>query len=387
MNRGRVSSMLGVAWLALLPTWAGEKAQTSGAVRTEEVSAGRPPSEAERVGTMNKLLRNRQFDVLRSGNSLGGAIDVSLPTPSVSVPNLDPKAQQRLLEEYDRKKNWLAEPGAVKPREVNKTDQMESGKSAKEDDVPNFSRERGRSRRSRNDSGPKADFEDGSETAAKKTSKASKLDTEETRSDARPSRNESDELVRRDGLSKDSDRSKSIAEILAPEADHRTWFSGNKTETSGGTFSFNSPAMRSGSAAEGFSGTTGPGTVSGFANPATSTSSSNPLINPVAPPTGISGMDGDPGRRFDPTVAPSSPFGSPDAGFFGKSGASSSSASDGGFGAFGSGGAGGGAGRGLEGSVRSLFTAPSSDVGSAIRSAPSFTPRPAVLSFPQSGPF
>jgi tRNA pseudouridine38-40 synthase len=46
----------------LLPTWAGEKAQTSGAVRTEEVSAGRPPSEAERVGTMNKLLRNQQKD-------------------------------------------------------------------------------------------------------------------------------------------------------------------------------------------------------------------------------------------------------------------------------------------------------------------------------------
>jgi len=161
--------MLGVAWLALLPTWAGEKAQTSGAVRTEEVSAGRPPSEAERVGTMNKLLRNRRFDVLRSGNSLGGAIDVSLPTPSVSVPNLDPKAQQRLLEEYDRKKNWLAEPGAVKPREVNKADQMESGKSAKEDDVPNFSRERGRSRRSRNDSGQKTDFEDGADNTAKKT--------------------------------------------------------------------------------------------------------------------------------------------------------------------------------------------------------------------------
>ena len=390
MNRGRVSSMLGVAWLALLPTWAGEKAQTSGAVRTEEVSAGRPPSEAERVGTMNKLLRNRQFDVLRSGNSLGGAIDVSLPIPSVSVPNIDPKAQQRLLEEYDRKKNWLAEPGAVKPREVNKADQMDSGKSAKEDDVPNFSRERGRSRRSRNDSGPKADFEDGSETTAKKPAKASKLDADDTRSEGRSEgrseRNSSEEWARRDGQSKDSARSRSISEILAPEADHRTWFSGNKTESSGGTFSFNSPGMRSGSAAEGFAGTTGPGTGSGFANPSANPSS-NPLINPVAPPSGISGVDGDPGRRFDPTVAPSSPFSSPDAGFFGKSGASSSSASDGGFGAFGSGSAGGGAGRGLEGSVRSLFTAPSSDFGSQIRSTPSFTPRPAVLSFPQSGPF
>jgi hypothetical protein len=53
----------------------------------------------------------------------------------------------------------------------------------------------------------------------------------------------------------------------------------------------------------------------------------------------------------------------------------------------GGGSAAGGAGRGLEGSVRSLFTAPSSDFGSQIRSSPSFTPRPAVLSFPQSGPF
>lgn len=94
---------------------------------------------------MNKLLRNRQFDVFRAGNSLGGAIDVSLPTPSTGIPSLDPKAQQRLLEEYDRKKNWLAEPGSVKPREVDKSDRIESGKRAEADEIPNFSRERGRS--------------------------------------------------------------------------------------------------------------------------------------------------------------------------------------------------------------------------------------------------
>lgn len=391
MKRGRIPGMLGVAWLALLPTWAGEKAQTSGAVRPEEVSAGRPPSEAERVGTMNKLLRNRQFDVLRSGNSLGGAIDVSLPAPSVGVPHLDPKAQQRLLEEYDRKKNWLAEPGAVKPREVNKVDPIESGKTTKEDEIPNFSRERGRSRRSRNDSGQKADFEEGTEIQAKKTGKTPKLDAEdarsEVRSEGRSSRNASEEWARRDGQSKDPARSRSISEILSPEADHRTWFSGNKAESSGGTFSFNTPGMRSGPATDGLTGTTGPGAGLGFVSPAPANPSSNPLINPVVPPGGISGADGDPGRRFDPTVAPGSPFSSPDAGFFGKSGASSSSpsASDGVFGAFGSGS--GGAGRGLEGSVRSLFTAPSSDFGSQIRSTPSFTPRPAVLSFPQSGPF
>jgi hypothetical protein len=41
----------------------------------------------------------------------------------------------------------------------------------------------------------------------------------------------------------------------------------------------------------------------------------------------------------------------------------------------------------LDGSVRSLFTAPSADSGSLNRSSPSFAPRPAVLSFPRSGPF
>jgi hypothetical protein len=78
--------MLGVVGLAVLPILAGDKAQTSGALRPEEGAGYRPQSEAERVGTMNKLLRNRQFDVFRAGNSLGGAIDVSLPTPSTAIP-------------------------------------------------------------------------------------------------------------------------------------------------------------------------------------------------------------------------------------------------------------------------------------------------------------
>ena len=98
MKRVRTPIRLGVVaglvlWPSLVsPAWAGDKAQTSGAIRTDEVPGSRLQSEAERVGTMNKLLRNRQFDVFRAGNSLGGAIDVSLPAPSKPIPNLDPKA-------------------------------------------------------------------------------------------------------------------------------------------------------------------------------------------------------------------------------------------------------------------------------------------------------
>jgi len=81
--------MLVVAGLALLPALGGDKAQTSGALRTDEISGSRLQSEAERVGAMNKLLRNRQFDVFRAGNSLGGAIDVPLPNPSAAtIPSL-----------------------------------------------------------------------------------------------------------------------------------------------------------------------------------------------------------------------------------------------------------------------------------------------------------
>lgn len=386
MNRGRVSSMLGFAWLACLPlatAVAGDKAQTSGALRPDEASGSRLQSEAERVGTMNKLLRNRQFDVFRAGNSLGGAIDVSLPTPSTPIPNLDPKAQQRLIDEYDRKKNWLAEPGAVRPREIDKVDEAGSGKRAGDDDIPNFSRERGRSRRSRDDTAQDSDFENGRSDASTPSRKTSRLASDEGRPEGRSVRNPVTSPERRDASSRESAPDRSIAEILAPEADHRTWFTPNKTDASGGTFSFKGPASQSasggaGSGFEGFSAPAGPAAGSGLANAA----SANPLVNPVAPP---SGFDGDPGRRFDPTVAPGSAFSTPDAGFFPKSGLGTSpSASDGGFGAFGN----GGAGRGLDNSVRSLFSAPaSSEASSALRSAPSFTPRPAVLSFPQRGPF
>ena len=377
--------MLGVVGLAVLPILAGDKAQTSGALRPEEGAGYRLQSEAERVGTMNKLLRNRQFDVFRAGNSLGGVIDVSLPTPSTAIPNLDPKAQQRLMDEYDRKKNWLAEPGSVKPREVEKSDQIESGKQAETDEVPNFSRERGRSRRSRNDASQKTDFEDGGSDEPSKPRKASKLADDADRSVGSSVRNANSESLRRDGTLTDSAPSRSISDILSPEADHRTWFSGSKSDSaSGGTFSFNSPSARSGagfggSGADGFAGSTGPGTGtgSGFSNPA----AANPLGNPVAPAGGI---DGDPGRRFDPTVAPGSPISTPDAGIYSKSGGGASpSASDGGCGSFGN----AGGARSFENSARSLFTAPASDASSALRSVPSFTPRPAVLSFPQRGPF
>lgn len=394
MKQGRSSIPWGVvAGLALLPAanptlFAGDKAQTSGAVRSEVAPGSRLQSEAERVGTMNKLLRNRQFDVFRSGNSLGGAIDVSLPAPSKAIPNLDPKAQQRLLDEYDRKKNWLAEPGSVTPREIDKADEIESGKPSRDDDdIPNFSRERGRSRRSRDEAAQRGDFEDDEGQAKPRNRKDSKLSAEESRQERRQAERSAQQVARQlDSNGTDAGRSKPVSEVLAADADHRNWFKAPAASDAAGTFGFSSSASRTEQRFEGFSGT------------AASSSSSRSGINPAAPTasellgTPASGLDADPGRRFDPTVSPGSAFSAasaPDAGLFPKTGGgafsavpAASSSSAGAFGGFGSGGSGG-----LEGSVRSLFNTPSGGASPAIRSSSGFTPRPAVLSFPQNGPF
>ena len=394
MKQGRSSIPWGVvAGLALLPAavptlLGGDKAQTSGAVRSEAAPGSRLQSEAERVGTMNKLLRNRQFDVFRSGNSLGGAIDVSLPAPSKPIPNLDPKAQQRLLDEYDRKKNWLAEPGSVTPREIDKADEIESGNPTRDDDeIPNFSRERGRSRRSRDEAAQRSDFEDDEGQAKPRNRKDSRLSAEESRSDRRTADRATQQAARQlDPNSTDAGRSKPISEVLAADADHRNWFKAPAASDTAGTFGFASSASRPEQRFEGFSGT------------AASSSSSRSGANPAAPTasellgTSASGLDADPGRRFDPTVAPGSAFSAAstaDAGLFPKTGGgafsaapAASSSSSGAFGGFGGAGS-----RGLEGSVRSLFNSSSGDSSPAIRSSSSFTPRPAVLSFPQNGPF
>ena len=386
-----------VAGLALgpglvAPAWGGDKAQTSGAVRSDEVPGSRLQSEAERVGTMNKLLRNRQFDVFRAGNSLGGAIDVSLPAPTTPIPTLDPKAQQRLMDEYDRKKNWLVEPGSVKPREVEKADEIDEVPSTGDDDIPNFSRERGRSRRSRSESAQRSDFEEAEpEGKPKNGRKESRLAADDGRSDTRSARRDSQDQGRRiDPAVSDAGRNRAISEILAPDADHKNWFRASPSGESSGTFSFNAAPSRSGTG-------TGSG-FEGFSSSASSSAAARAGIDPL--PTGSTdltaapsgGFDGDPGRRFDPTVAPGSAFPTAstpsDSGLFPKSGGGpGSTSSDSGFGAFGAGGGSGGIGRGLDGSVRSLFTAPSADSGSLNRSSPSFAPRPAVLSFPRSGPF
>jgi hypothetical protein len=385
MKRGRVTGALGVAWLACLPlvvAMAGDKAQTSGALRPDEVSGARLQSEAERVGTMNKLLRNRQFDVFRAGNSLGGAIDVSLPTPSTPIPNLDPKAQQRLIEEYDRKKNWLAEPGAIRPREVDTVDTDRRSKQSGDENIPNFSRERGRSRRSRDDSAQNSDFDDNRSGEAVSSRRVSRLSSDDVRNDGRSPRTERDSNSR-DLAGIEAVSTRSISEILAPEADHRTWFRANPTYSSGsgteGTFSFKGTASGvAGGGPDGFAGPPGSPSGATLGNAA----SISPLVDPVGPPPGF---DGDPGRRFDPTVAPGSAFSAPDSGGFPRSAFGPAAANPGGGGgSFG----GGSAGRGFEGSVKSFFSAPAgSDAASAIRSSPSFTPRPAVLSFPQQGPF
>lgn len=394
-----------VAGLALLPApvptaLGGEKAQTSGAIRSEELPGSRLQSEAERVGTMNKLLRNRQFDVFRSGNSLGGAIDVSLPAPTTPIPNLDPKARQRMIEEYDRKKNWLAEPGSVKPREIEKAEEIESGgRQASEDDIPNFSRERGRSRRSRDEAAQRNDFEEGDAAGKPKGRKESRMSSDDARSDRRvaaraaqqavqPAAQKAGREIDRGGT--DAGRSKTVSEVLAADTDHKNWFKAPAATDAAGTFGFAASATRPGQGFEGFSGTATSAARS-TGNPAISGApSASELLG-----TSASGLDADPGRRFDPTVAPGSAFSTastPEGGLFPKAGGgafsvapSSAPSSDGGFGAFGGGT--GGAARGLEGAARSLFSAPSGDASSAIRSSPSFTPRPAVLSFPRNGPF
>ncbi|MEY4692455.1 MAG: hypothetical protein RIT19_2780 [Verrucomicrobiota bacterium] len=380
-----------VAGLALgpglvAPAWGGDKAQTSGAVRTDEIPGSRLQSEAERVGTMNKLLRNRQFDVFRAGNSLGGAIDVSLPVPNSPIPNLDPKAQQRLMDEYDRKKNWLVEPGSVKPREVEKADEIDEVPSTGDDDIPNFSRERGRSRRTRSESAQRSDFEDSAEEGRSKTRKDSKLADDDSRAESRTARRTPSESARRsESQGSEGTQTKAISEILAPNADHRNWFKAAPSGESAGTFTFNNGSpSRAGSGFEGFNGASASGARAGAGSGQAAAGTPDLLATPTT------GFDGDPGRRFDPTVAPGSAFSTSagsDPGFFPKSGGGTSAGggAETGFGAFG--GAGAGASRGLEGSVRSLFSAPSSDAGSAIRSSPAFNPRPAVLSFPRSGPF
>ena len=123
-----------------------EKAQVSGARRSDdEIKKSIPTgqTEAERVGLMNKLLRNRQFDVFKSGNSLSGAIEAPMPIPQASVPSLDPKIQKRLIDELDRRRNWLRESVSGGDKEANKATAGEV--------IPDFSRDKNRSQLSKDD--------------------------------------------------------------------------------------------------------------------------------------------------------------------------------------------------------------------------------------------
>ena len=123
-----------------------EKAQVSGARRSDdEVKKAIPTAqtEAERVGLMNKLLRNRQFDVFKSGNSLSGAIEAPMPIPQVSAPRLDPKIQKRLIDELDRRRNWLQDSVSRGDKEANKAMTGEA--------IPDFSRDKNRSQLSKDD--------------------------------------------------------------------------------------------------------------------------------------------------------------------------------------------------------------------------------------------
>jgi hypothetical protein len=108
MSFRRVSLAV-VPLLIAISATAGERAQTSGARRPEGEEKKEqvlpPEAEAKRASAWEKLLRNRQFDVLRSGNSLQGAIDLPLPMPQTqNAPIMDPKTQKRFRNKFKKNK-------------------------------------------------------------------------------------------------------------------------------------------------------------------------------------------------------------------------------------------------------------------------------------------
>lgn len=378
--------------------WAGERAQTSGARKAEgepkKVEIPTPEAEAQRVTVFDRLLRNRQFDVLRSGNSLGGAIDIPMPSgPSQNTPMLDPKAQKRILEELDRRKNWLVEPGSTTPRGLEKpTDPSK--------EIPDFSRERGRTRvRTRQ--------EVANDEAAGDVENDSGVDSVSGRSRGQKGRrserdSDSDSSGMASGRLEDrSSERKSLADVVR-DPQSGSWdrdrgsVSGVGVEKDSGWFQFGpvGNAIPKGPSAESaFAGTGRAASVQEFINP---------NADPSAGKFGGTGSL-EAGPSFDPTVAPSLPFVPRDDGAVARSesfsgaspGASSPSLNlPGGFGSAGAGSFGGASpsSGGVPGAFNAFgspssassgfnsFVAPLSNPEPLLApKAPVFTPRPAIL--------
>lgn len=382
---------------------AGERAQTSGARRPEGEEKKEqvlpPEAEAKRASAWEKLLRNRQFDVLRSGNSLQGAIDLPLPMPPTqNAPIMDPKTQKRILEEIDRRKNWLVEPGSTTPRGMEKpTDPA--------NDIPDFSRNRGRfrSRREVADEAAAGGKDDksvdglsgrGLRDGKSRKNSSDDRDSAEASNEEVVGREKLDKILsesERSGQSRDLDQDRAGNRILGLGSDRgQGWFRFNSGGSSAG-----SPDSASGPGLGGASA----GTAAEFLNPY-----SDPSVSARLP----GGSSSEPAKSFDPTVAPPLPFiprddgalaGNPSA--FGGGGAAAAPSSPfgspsqggpaapAGFGAFNSFGGPSGSGAGRSG----FFSqAPGSGLSTGLESpaaprSPAFVPRPAVLVVEPPKPF
>lgn len=360
---------LGIVMLAASAA-AGERAQTSGARKTgdEEKKASPPPTEAERVSLLNRILRDRQFDIFKS--SVGGAIDAPIPSPSSSAPIIDPKTQKRLLEEVDRKKNWLVEPGNTTPRELERV--------ADPNAVPDFSRDRSRystyadpdkqpefsTKSGRKLPGVREESDMGNRSGAGKQSEPGNIDLRESLSDESHSESTSKDYYSADwgtgrGSKDDSLGSRSgTTERLAGTFD----FGGGRTVNDFGT------AIGSDS--------TSFGSVGG----------AKEFLNPFSDPSKAQALGNDPfsdpGQRLDPTVSPQSAFGIRDDAFAkieSLAPAAAAAPAAAGFGGFGVQAPSVGAG------INSFLNTPAPEPARAQQ--PTFVPRPAVLGGPSANPF
>lgn len=360
---------LGIVMLAASAA-AGERAQTSGARKTgdEEKKASPPPTEAERVSLLNRILRDRQFDIFKS--SIGGAIDAPIPSPSSSAPIIDPKTQKRLLEEVDRKKNWLVEPGNTTPRELERV--------ADPNAVPDFSRDRSRY----------STYADPDKQPEFSTKSGRKL----------PGVREESDMGNRSGSGKQSESvDPSLHESLSDEAHSDTktkeyysadWGTGRESkddshgsrsgtvERLAGTFDFGG-----GGRSRSDFGTAISSDVKSFG----SVGSANEFLNPFSDPSKTQALGNDPfndpGRRLDPTVSPQSAFGIRDDAFAKVESLvpAAAAAPATGFGGFGVQAPGVGAG------INSFLNTPAPEPPRAQQ--PTFVPRPAVLGGPSANPF
>jgi len=400
MSFRRVSLAV-VPLLIAFSATAGERAQTSGARRPEGEEKKEqvlpPEAEAKRASAWEKLLRNRQFDVLRSGNSLQGAIDLPMPMPPTQTgPIMDPKTQKRILEEIDRRKNWLVEPGSTTPRGMEKPTDPAT-------DIPDFSRNRGRfrSRREVADETAAGGKDDKSVDSLSGRGLRDGKSKKNTSGDEDSTARANDEVIGREkldkilsqsersGQSKDLDQDRAGNKILGVGSDRgQGWFQFN----SGGS----STALSDSASGSGFGGASA-GRAAEFLNPY-----SDPSVSARLP----GGSSSEPAKSFDPTVAPPLPFIPRDDGViagnasaFGGPAAAPSNpfgapsqggpAAPAGFGAFNSFGNPAASGAGRSG----LFSqAPGSGLSSGLESpaaprSPAFVPRPAVLVVEPPKPF